>query len=253
MAPSAGLHGLVRPDRYPRSSGYDPHWVRGLDMGPHPLWQLEDLLPQLDLRPGQRVLDLGCGRGATSVFLARELGVEVLAVDLWVPEHEVRDVVAAAGVGELVQVVNADVRRTGLGEETVDAVVSIDAFEYFGTDTRLLPELPPVLRPGGRITMSTPALAADPYDHDPPAALLALLGGEVAGWHAPAWWRRHWELSGLLSDVTATMQPGSREDWIRWQRLVAGPDDALLPVLTTMGPGEIGFALVGGTRVDGFE
>ncbi|HLS41464.1 MAG TPA: hypothetical protein VK038_11955 [Ornithinicoccus sp.] len=43
-------------------------------MGPHPLWQLEDLLPDLALRPGDRVLDLGCGRGATSVFLARECG-----------------------------------------------------------------------------------------------------------------------------------------------------------------------------------
>src|SRR5881392_2765080 len=43
-------------------------------MGPHPLWQLEDILPALALEPGSRVLDLGCARGATSVFLARECG-----------------------------------------------------------------------------------------------------------------------------------------------------------------------------------
>jgi cyclopropane fatty-acyl-phospholipid synthase-like methyltransferase len=43
-------------------------------MGPHPLWQLEDILPALALKPGSRVLDLGCGRGATAVFLARECG-----------------------------------------------------------------------------------------------------------------------------------------------------------------------------------
>jgi hypothetical protein len=57
---------LRRPDRYPLSSRYDPEWLLALDMGPHPLWQLEDLLPDVALRPGQRVLDLGCGRGATS-------------------------------------------------------------------------------------------------------------------------------------------------------------------------------------------
>lgn len=50
---------LLRPDRYPLSSTYDPAWLLGLDMGPHPLWMLEDLARDLDLRPGMRVLDLG--------------------------------------------------------------------------------------------------------------------------------------------------------------------------------------------------
>jgi cyclopropane fatty-acyl-phospholipid synthase-like methyltransferase len=48
---------------------------------------LEDLSRDLDPRPGMRVLDLGSGMGATSVFLAREFGVEVVAVDLWVSPY----------------------------------------------------------------------------------------------------------------------------------------------------------------------
>ncbi len=50
---------LNRAERYPLSSKYDPGWVVGLDMGPNPLWQLEDLLSDLRLQPGQKVLDLG--------------------------------------------------------------------------------------------------------------------------------------------------------------------------------------------------
>ena len=73
------IEDLVCPDRYPRSSAYDPSWLLGLDMGPNPLWMLEDLAQDLDLRPGMRVLDLGSGKGATSVFLAREYGVQVVA------------------------------------------------------------------------------------------------------------------------------------------------------------------------------
>jgi len=73
------VHTLVRPDVYPRSIRYDPDRVLSLDMGPHPLWQLESLLPALQLQSGDRVLDLGCGRGATSVFLAREADVDVVA------------------------------------------------------------------------------------------------------------------------------------------------------------------------------
>ncbi len=49
---------LARPDRYPRSSRYDPAWLLDLDMGPNPLWLLEDLARDLDLRPGMQVLDL---------------------------------------------------------------------------------------------------------------------------------------------------------------------------------------------------
>lgn len=78
---AGSVHTLNRPDRFPRSSRYDPGWLLALEMGPHPLWQLEDLLPSLCLSPGGRVLDLGCGRGATAGFLAREADVVVSAFD----------------------------------------------------------------------------------------------------------------------------------------------------------------------------
>ncbi len=79
-------------DDFPRSNKYDAKWLVDLDMGPHPLWLLEDLANDLDLRPGMRVLDLGSGLGATSVFLAKEYGVQVVAVDLWVDPTEAGEV-----------------------------------------------------------------------------------------------------------------------------------------------------------------
>jgi cyclopropane fatty-acyl-phospholipid synthase-like methyltransferase len=240
---------LLRPDRYPRSSRYDQSWVRSLDMGPHPLWQLEDLLPDLGLAPGERVLDLGCGRGATSVFLARELGVEVVALDLWTSAAELSAVIEAAGAGTRVQAVRADARELPFPTDAFDAVVSIDAFEYFGTDVRFLPELLRCLRPGGRIAMSTPALRVDPYNTAPPLVVTAAVGWEAAAWHAPWWWQRHWELTGLLDAVEARLQQGSRDDWLRWVLADPGPTDpALLAMLTTLGPDDIGFALVSATK-----
>lgn len=217
-------------------------------MGPHPLWQLEDLLPELRLRQGQRVLDLGCGKGATSVFLTREADVDVTAVDLWTPEAELQVVVDAAGVADRVTVRQADARDLPFADERFDAVVSIDAFEYFGTDVQFLPGLLRVLRPGGRIGISTPALRVDPYESPPPFAVTGLVGWEAAAWHAPEWWRRHWELSGLVTDVTARMQDGSRGDWIRWALAADEPDEPLLAMLQSFGPAEIGFALVSATK-----
>ena len=212
------LEALRRPERHPRSASYDPRWVMALDMGPHPLWQLEDLLSGLGLTPGMRVLDLGSGRGATSVFLARECDVAVVACDLWVSSQEAQAVFEAAGVADRVTAVNADVRDMPFADEEFDAIVSIDAFEYFGTDVHLLPLLARVLKQGGPIGMSTPALRVDPYEGPVPAYVSAVVGHEAAAWHSPEWWRRHWELSALVDDVQARWQTGGRDDWLAWAR-----------------------------------
>ena len=165
-----------------------------------------------------RVLDLGSGRGATTVFLAREFGVNVVACDLWVPAVEAQEVFEAADVADQVVAVNADVRELPFSDEEFDAIVCIDAFEYFGTDIYLLPVLLRVLKPAGTIGMSTPAMRIDPYDEPVPAYIWDVVGHEAAAWHSPAWWQRHWELSELLDGVHARWQEGGHEDWLLWNR-----------------------------------
>ncbi len=187
----------TQTDRYPLSASYDPAWVLSLDMGPHPLWQLEDLLTDLDLRPGAKVLGLGCGKGATSVFLARECDVEVVAFDLWIGEEEMRSNFDAQGVSDRVTAVHGDVRNLPFQDGEFDAIISIDAFEYFGTDVRLFPSLMRVLKQGGSIGMTTPSLRTDPYQIRPPAYVTDVIGWEAAGWHSPEWWATHWRLTDL--------------------------------------------------------
>ena len=96
------------PQRYPLASRYDPRWLLGLEMGPNPLWMLEDLAADLELTPGMRVLDLGSGKGATSVFLAREYGVQVVAADWWIAPEDAAAVFAEAGVADQVTAVRAE-------------------------------------------------------------------------------------------------------------------------------------------------
>src|SRR5580704_14775408 len=51
--------------RFPRSSQYHPEWVlANASGGANSLWLTEWLTTALDLRPGMRVLDLGCGRAS---------------------------------------------------------------------------------------------------------------------------------------------------------------------------------------------
>src|SRR5438034_6134465 len=79
----AANHGLIA-ERFPRSSRYHREWISAsVSGGANALWLTEWLASALDLRPGMRVLDLGCGRAASSIFLHREFGVQVWATDLW--------------------------------------------------------------------------------------------------------------------------------------------------------------------------
>ncbi|MCR6030827.1 methyltransferase domain-containing protein [Nocardioides sp. zg-579] len=236
---------LSQPDRYPLSATYDPAWLLGLDMGPHPLWQLEDLLKDLDVRPGARVLDLGCGKGATSVFLARELDVDVVAFDLWVEEDELRSNLEAHGVADRVTAVNGDVRDLPFDDDEFDVIVSIDAFEYFGTDVRILPSVLRVLKPAGALGMTTPALRTDPYESSPPTYVTDVIGWEAAGWHAPDWWETHWRLSGLVDNITARMQEQGREDWVRWSRALGEDEDGpVISMLMADHDDQIGISIV---------
>ena len=86
--------------QFVRSSKYHPDWVlASASGGANALWVTEWLAEALDLRPGMRVLDLGCGRAASSIFLHREFGVEVWAADLWFSPSENMQRIRDADVG----------------------------------------------------------------------------------------------------------------------------------------------------------
>src|SRR5687767_13861921 len=103
-------------DEFPRSAAYEPVWVLERLMGPNVLWLTEALTQVMPLDAGSRVLDLGCGRALSSVFLARELGVQVWATDLWIGATENWKTVTEAGVGDRVFPVYAEAHALPFAE-----------------------------------------------------------------------------------------------------------------------------------------
>src|SRR5690349_1575040 len=124
---------LLRTDRFPRASAYHPDWIRSnVSGGANSLWMTEWLTEALDLRPGMRVLDLGAGRGASSVFLHREHGVEVWSVDLWFDVDERSRRFQDAGVGDGVFAIHSDARALPFARDFFDAIVGVDSYVYYG-------------------------------------------------------------------------------------------------------------------------
>src|SRR5690349_20822953 len=127
-------HTLIN-ERFLRSNNYHPEWVvASASGGAHSLWLTEWLTTEMGLRPGMRVLDLGCGRASSSIFLHREFGVEVWATDLWFSASENIQRIRDAGVEDGVFPIHADARSLPFAREFLDAVVCIDSFPYYGTD-----------------------------------------------------------------------------------------------------------------------
>jgi SAM-dependent methyltransferase len=241
---------LTHP-RFPLASRYDATWLRDLDMGPNPLWMLEDLLADVPLRPGMRVLDLGCGRGATSVFLAEQCGVEVWAVDLWIGAEENARLFAERGLDARVRAVQADARALPFDDGAFDAIIAVDSYEYFGTDVHALPALLRCLAPGGRIGVATPSIRVDLHELGGiPSHISDVVGWEALAWPTAAWWAFLWEQTGLTR-VVAREQEGAAQDWLRWARFV-GPGPASTDPVVRMLEADAGelltFALVSGTK-----
>ncbi len=210
--------------RYPRSNRYDARWTIDNQMGPHALWLLEWLAPALGLdtlSPGSRVLDLGCGRAMTSIFLAKEYDVQVTAADLWVKPAENAPRIAEAGVADRVLPVLAEAHDLPFGEGSFDAIVSVDAYQYFGTNDLYLPELTRLLKPGGRIGVVVPALREEIDGVEPPEHLKPFWEPGFWCFHTAAWWRRHWTRSGAVEVETADWLEDGWRDWLRWCEVVA--------------------------------
>jgi SAM-dependent methyltransferase len=216
---------LARPE-FPRASTYDPRWLMENVMGPHVLWLAEWLADAMDLQPGMRVLDLGCGRANSSIFLAREFGLTVWAADLWISPSDNWRRIVDAGLEDQVLPIHAEAHALPFAQDYFDAIVSLDAWHYFGTDDLYLGYGSGFLRPGGELGIVVPGVR-DELEGDVPEHIRPYWQWEFCSLHSPAWWHRHVERAGLLEVKVADWMVDGWKRWLEWIELCSaagGPE-----------------------------
>jgi len=130
---------------------YDGVWS-GLPDDPDPwAWERRRALLLSDVRPGERVLDLGCGAGRFVAAL-RDAGADPVGVEL-----------AEAALGRARRnAPGADLRRVApdgslpLGHREIDVVWCSEVLEHVPDTIGFLTEVRRVLRPGGRLLVTVP-------------------------------------------------------------------------------------------------
>ncbi len=174
---------------------------------------------RFELRPGHRLLDMGCG-GGRHAFAAMRRGATVVALDY--DAAELKDVRAVVGgmvaAGELPAdppggQVNGDALVLPFPDATFDRVIASEVLEHLWADERAISELVRVLRPGGRLAVTVPTRfpervcwALDHHYHDTPgghiriyhqheleaklerAGLLMRGTDHAHALHSPYWW-----------------------------------------------------------------
>ncbi|WP_406330580.1 class I SAM-dependent methyltransferase [Streptomyces sp. NBC_00203] len=114
--------------------------------------KLELIAGKLDLKPGQRLLDVGCGWGSMAIHAAREHGASVVGVTLSQEQAAyARKRVADEGLTDKVEIRVQDYRDVADGP--YDAISSIGMAEHVGAERYLeyAEVLYQLLKPGGRL------------------------------------------------------------------------------------------------------
>jgi arsenite methyltransferase len=149
--------------------GYPPETVAGLPEGAvRSFAGVTYYHGRTGLRPGETVLDLGCGAGLDAILAARAVGTDgqVVAVDYAAEMVALAQANAtAAGIGNL-RVEQAAVEALPLPDAAVDVAQANGVFNLSPEKDRAVREVWRVLKPGGRLVAAEIVLHREVADRD---------------------------------------------------------------------------------------
>ena len=203
-------------NKYPKTEKYDPKWIEENWMGPNPLQLLEELCKHLKLTPEMKVLDMGCGKGLTSVFLAKEFGVTVFANDLWIDPTENLERFEKAGVSDKVFPLRAEAHALPYANGFFDVAISIDSYHYYGADELYFPcTFSKLVKPGGQYGIVCPGFSQE-FENGYPDTLKSFWHEDMFSFHSTGWWRNLWEKTKIVEITACCNIPEPKALWYPW-------------------------------------
>lgn len=208
------------PAKYPALRGRTREDIYDGKMGPGGLYLAADVVRNVAPREGMRILDLGCGRGATSRFLARHFRAQVFAVDLWIAATENHQRFVSHGFERDIVPLHLDVERDlPFAADYFDLIFLLDCVHYFGGSSGFWARLLTHLKPGGDLAIGSPCFTGEFTDGqmgDLPTAYddgTPVWAKEFSQYHSPGWWAEVIGAADLLDGIDARIADDGEIYW----------------------------------------
>lgn len=160
-------------------------------MGPNSVRILGELLDRQPsaLSGTDVILDLGCGKGLTSLVLAKETGAKVYASDLWIDAEENRKRFAEWSIADQIVPFCEDANDLHFEKNLFRALVSVDAYHYFAGKKGFFPEkVLPMLKDGAAVLIGVPGIR-EAFSGRSEELLSDWLGDEAYMFKSPTAWK----------------------------------------------------------------
>lgn len=201
-----------------RSDHYREYFSAENMMGPNSLRLVDRLLTAYPLvcTPDSLVLDLGCGRGVTSLFIARETGAKVYANDLWISEEENRARFERWGMADRLIPVHEDANELHFERKMFDALVSVDSYHYFAGRKGFFQEkIMPFLKPGSIALIAVPGMK-EAFSGRSEELIGAWLQDEAYMFQSPSFWKDVIGEDDAIAEVRTWEMEGFGQAWQEW-------------------------------------
>lgn len=196
----------------------DKEYIKNHIMGPNSIVIVEELTKNAILKKGMRVLDLGCGMGLTSIYLAQKFEVEVFAVDLWISASDNYERFKALGLEKQIIPINCDANNLPFADNYFDAVVSVDSYHYFGNNDSYFNEnISPLVKDNGDVLIAFPSMKSD-YTSNIPQEMQPYWEEEALQmWQSVDWWTKNFH--GKIENLSITEMQCYNQAWKDWLEL----------------------------------
>lgn len=146
--------------------------------------ELRQMADALRVGPGQKIADLGCGRGGPGQWIARATGAGLVGIDVSeVALEQARARASQLGISDIVSYKTASFDATGLDAASVDGALSIDVIWAIPDKRAGFAETARILKPGARFVFTDWERDLSPPGYPPPVSnhrpLLEAAGFEV--------------------------------------------------------------------------
>jgi SAM-dependent methyltransferase len=194
-------------NNYPELKSYSAEEIYDNFIGCGGLYLATNMVRKMNLKKGDIILDLGCGFGTTSIFLAKMFDITVIAVDFWFPPTKMVEIINREGYSHRIVPLNLDITKDiPFANQYFNAIFSMNSLFLYGYNCNFLTKLLNTLKTGGTFCIGSECFNQEPHYPsitDVPREYNFDWKWNVwdtcfSKYHSPKWWRSLLSETNLL-------------------------------------------------------